>query len=78
MAAPQVSVVDGERTKYKAIVKWLGQTVLKDFGLSEESRGEKLAEGETARLASVLAAHRLSPTRNDRRFPNQNQAPNCW
>lgn len=78
MADPVTSVVDGERTKYKAIVRWIGASVLKDFGVAAESRDEKLPAGEATRLADVLAAHKLSPTRNDRRFPNQNQAPNCW
>jgi hypothetical protein len=70
---------EGERTKHKAIVRWIGSTVLRDFGIaSPEARAEKLTPGETERLAKVLASQKLAPTRNDRRFPNQNQAPNCW
>ena len=72
-----VKIEEGERTKYKALVRWLGASVFEKFGASEK-RDDVVTPDETARLATVLASHRLSPARNDRRFPNQNQAPNCW
>lgn len=74
----EVKVEEGGRTKYKALVRWLGASVYESFGVPAAKRDEILTEDNTARLATVLATHRLSPTRNDRRFPNQNQASNCW
>lgn len=59
-------------------VRWLGASVFENFGVDAATRDETLSSSETARLAAVLSSHRLSPARNDRRFPNQNQASNCW
>ena len=73
----QVKIEEGEKTKYKALVQWLGASVFETFGATAK-RDEILTTAETSRLAAVLASHRLAPTRNDRRFPNQNQASNCW
>ena len=67
------AVISGERTKYKALVQHMKETVggalKKDF---------ELDDNKVASLAAIAKINKLSPTRPDRRFPNQNQLNNCW
>jgi hypothetical protein len=67
------AVISGERTKYKALVQHMKETVggalKKDFELDDH---------KVASLAAIAKINKLSPTRLDRRFPNQNQLNNCW
>jgi hypothetical protein len=67
------TAISGERTKYKALVQHMKETVggalKKDF---------ELDDNKVASLAAIAKINKLSPTRPDRRFPNQNQLNNCW
>lgn len=67
--------LSGERTKYKAIVKHFQQTMWRGLG---KDASEELPEEKVAALANIVKNSQLTPTRNDRRFPNQNQVNNCW
>ena len=47
----------------------VGGALKKDF---------ELDDNKVASLAAIAKINKLSPTRPDRRFPNQNQLNNCW
>jgi predicted ArsR family transcriptional regulator len=65
----------GERTKYKAIVQHVHQTMWQGY---HKDPSDALSEEKVASLAAILKQSAYTPTRNDRRFPNQNQVNNCW
>ena len=63
----------GERTKYKALVTHMKETV---FGALKKE--PEFDEAKLNSLAAIAKLNKLTPTRPDRRFPNQNQLNNCW
>ena len=63
----------GERTKYKALVSHMKETV---FGALKKE--PEFDEAKLNSLAAIAKLNKLSPTRPDRRFPNQTQLNNCW
>lgn len=63
----------GERTKYKALVKHMQETIFNGLHKDKEVSAEKIAS-----LAAIAKVNKLTPNRPDRRFPNQNQLNNCW
>jgi hypothetical protein len=63
-------------TKYQAVVRYMHSTVMSALG--KDPVEKPLSDEKVAALAKILEKNRLTPTRNDRRFPNQNQANNCW
>jgi hypothetical protein len=73
--ASAASSTDGN-TKYQAVVRYMHSTVMSALGKDAEEK--PLSEEKVAALAKILEKNRLTPTRNDRRFPNTNQANNCW
>lgn len=65
-----------ERTKYKAVVRYAHETVMRSLG--KDPVAAPLSTDKVASLAKIMEINALSPTRPDRRFPNTNQANNCW
>ena len=63
----------GDRTKYKALVTHMKETV---FGALKKE--PEFDEAKLNSLAAIAKINKLSATRPDRRFPNQNQLNNCW
>ena len=86
MSAAVNSSLEGERTKFKALALHVGQTL----GLAKVlDKKEAVEAPEAARLemaAAILkdgrakrtAASFPATTKPDVRFPNTNQAANCW
>lgn len=68
------AAMTGERTKYKALVKHMQETV---FGALNKD-ASSVDESKINALAAIAKVNKLTPTRPDRRFPNQNQLNNCW
>jgi hypothetical protein len=70
------AAAETERTKYKAIVRYTHETVMRAYGKDpEEVKFSPEKINSIARIAEISA---MNPTRPDRRFPNTNQANNCW
>lgn len=67
--------VEGGRTKYKAAVRNMQQTIWAGLG---KDPSEGLTDDQVAALAKVMETNKLTPARPDRRFPNTNQLNNCW
>ena len=67
------TAISGERTKYMALVQHMKETV--GGALKNEF---EVDDNKVASLAAIAKINKLSPTRPDRRFPNQNQLNNCW
>ncbi len=65
----------GERTKFKAITKYVQEKMWAEAGKEE---GDAPDAAFITSVAAVLKSNKLTPTRPDRRFPNQNQVNNCW
>ena len=63
----------GDRTKYKALVEHMKDTVFSALHKQPDFDEKKLNS-----LAAIAKMNKLTPTRPDRRFPNQNQLNNCW
>jgi hypothetical protein len=68
------AAINGERTKFKAIVKHIHSTVAASLGKPDH----ELADDQLKALAAIAESSKLTPTRPDRRFPNTNQVNNCW
>ena len=66
---------EGEKTKYKALVKHMHDRVFAALG---KDPAEGLDESTTASFAKIMETSKLSINRPDRRFPNMNQLNNCW
>lgn len=65
-----------ERTKHIAMMKHVQEVMYKAYGKDPA----EVDEGKLARLAMVAKSSSdvTTAARNDRRFPNTNQASNCW
>ena len=68
------AVTAGERTKYKALIVHMKEQV---FGALKKN-DEAVDEAKVASLAAIAKINKLTTSRPDRRFPNQNQLNNCW
>lgn len=66
----------GERTKYKALVRFYQGAIARALGKDAEATAPSTEQ--VAALAKILEVNSMTPTRVDRRFPNTNQASNCW
>ncbi len=67
------AATQGERTKYKALVKHMQESMWGALKKDKEVDDKTLTS-----LATIAKINKLVPTRPDRRFPNQNQLNNCW
>jgi hypothetical protein len=65
-----------ERTKYKAMIRYMARTAA--AGGNPDEVEAKLSPEWLASMAKAMKENPLAPTRLDRRFPNVNQANNCW
>jgi len=75
-AAVSADAAPVERTKYKALLSWFHMQAAAMEGKEVE---EVPLEATLAKsLVKVADVNPLTPTRPDRRFPNTNQANNCW
>jgi hypothetical protein len=69
------AATQGERTKYKALVKHMQLQVWAALGKDESTAPES---STIDALAAIAKTNKLTPSRPDRRFPNQNQINTCW
>jgi hypothetical protein len=68
-----------ERTKYKAMLRFMARDIGQTYLRSDPDAAEAtLPEGWVDAMAWVMKNNTTTPTRVDRRFPNVNQANNCW
>lgn len=66
--------LNGEKTKFKALVDHMNNVIAAAYGKDEFD----IESTQRNALAKILATSKLTPTRPDRRFPNCNQLNNCW
>lgn len=72
MAAPET------RTKYKAMARGMAREGAAMLGKDPEAADAALPQDWLNAIAWSASANPTTPTRMDRRFPNVNQANNCW
>ena len=79
MSAAVNSSLEGERTKFKALVRYFHEGKQNALGKEpvplDDAKVESLAKILEVSSTNKAATH---PTRPDKRFPNQNQVNNCW
>lgn len=76
-AAAGAGEVPAERTKFRALATWVYMEMCKSHHRAGDYDCTPSKEWVEA-TAAVLKASNTTPTRPDRRFPNTNQANNCW
>ena len=69
---------EGERTKYKAMIRYMARSAAEISGKNPDDVEGKLNADWVSSMARLMKSNPLGPTRLDRRFPNVNQANNCW
>ena len=69
---------EAPRTKYKAMVRAMAREGAAMLGKSPDAADAALPEDWLNAVAWSAAHNPTTPTRMDRRFPNVNQANNCW
>lgn len=67
-----------ERTKYKAMIRYMARTAAELQGKDADEVEAKINPDWLSSMALAMKVNPLGPTRLDRRFPNVNQANNCW
>jgi hypothetical protein len=67
-----------ERTKHIATLRYNTMKYAKACGVDPEEAVEKLPEDFVKGIALLSTSNPTTSTRVDRRFPNVNQANNCW
>jgi cytochrome c oxidase subunit 6b len=65
--------LDSSKTKLKAIIRWYTQQIYKEFG-----RETPIKKNEVEAIYALAKGTDTKALQYDPRFPNQNQASNCW